>query len=84
MEAEILSYKPGAFYFRKAIRSAETVEAIRAEALVLVAENEKLREFIRSLGVIPPRFFATVEESQVKGWIGEAVCDPPGAEELQR
>lgn len=66
---EMVSYKPGAWYFRKAIRGTRNPEALRKIALDLVTENERLREWVRSCGLVPPRWIVTEEEAREKEWL---------------
>lgn len=62
------SYKPSAWYFREALRSAETREEAIELGLQIVLEVEALKEFIRDNGMIPPKCFIMEAEAQEKGW----------------
>lgn len=68
MTPDPVSYRPSAFYYRKALREAETVDEVRALGLGLVAEYEALREWVRSNGLIPPKFRVLQSEAREKGW----------------
>lgn len=69
MEKKVISYKPSAWYLRKAIRSAKTIEEAQTTGLLAVRELEKLKEWVRNRGVIPPKWEVTEEEAREKGWI---------------
>ncbi len=69
METEVVSYKPGAWYFRAALRETNDPERLRAIGLLAVAELERLREWCRADGKIPPKWRVTKEEARAKGWI---------------
>lgn len=70
-----LSYRPSAFYFRKALREAKTTEQARALGMTLCAELEDLKAWVRSQGLIPPRFRATAGEATDKSWAGDVHAD---------
>lgn len=62
------TYKPSAFYFRKALRESKT----RAEAveigLTAVLELEQLKAWVREQGLIPPKSYILPAEIRDKGW----------------
>jgi hypothetical protein len=62
------SYRPSAFYWRRAIRGTDDPEKLRNLALSLVAELEVHKEFIRNLGAIPPKDRVHPDEAKEKGW----------------
>lgn len=62
----MISYKPSAFYFRAAIRAGKTSKEIRRLALELVKEHERLREWVRDHGLVPPKWFVTPIERSAK------------------
>lgn len=65
---EMISYKPSAYYFRKALRESTDVQKIRASGLLVCSELEELKAWVRERGLIPPHFNATREEAVAKGW----------------
>lgn len=62
MPHELITYRPSAFYFRTAIRSAKSQAELAELALHLVAEHETLREWVREHGMVPPKWFITPSE----------------------
>lgn len=50
-----VSYKPSAYYWRRAIRTTDDVAQLRVIARALVDELELHKAFIRELGLIPPK-----------------------------
>lgn len=66
--ADTPSYKPSAFYYRKAIRDACTRAELAALALGLVLELEKHKEWIRAQGLVPPKWLITRAERDEKAW----------------
>jgi hypothetical protein len=62
-----LSYKPSAFYFRLALRRSKSLERAVSVGLLVCTELEELKAWIRTKGMIPPRFAATAEEARAKG-----------------
>lgn len=68
MSAEEIGYKPSAYYYRQAIRGARSVEQSRAIGLHVVAEYERLREWVRAQGLIPPKWEVDPKEAKDKGW----------------
>jgi hypothetical protein len=65
-EEKAASYKPSAFYWRKEIRAAKDMEALRKLALCLVSELEIHKAEYRKHGIIPPKTHACVSELAVK------------------
>lgn len=62
-------YRPSAFYWRRQIRNARTLEGVQTLGLAVVTELEQLKAWVREeCGKIPPRFLATNEEARDKGW----------------
>lgn len=66
--APVASYKPSAFYFRRALRQANDIETVRELGLAIVNELEQLKQWVRDQGMIPPRWNGTPEEAREKGW----------------
>lgn len=60
------SYKPSAFYYRLALRSAANRTEAVALGLELVAELELHKEWIRKRGLIPPKWLITPTERAAK------------------
>ena len=67
--------RPSAFYVRAALRDCKTVKQARDIALLYVSETERLREWVRSQGLIPPKFFVIDDEAKAKGWSGQPDAD---------
>jgi hypothetical protein len=63
-----MSYKPSAFYYRKAIREANTLKEAQDAGCLVVLELEQLKEWVRERGLIPPKMHITREEAEDKGW----------------
>lgn len=61
-----LSYRPSAYYFRKALSEAKTVADARAIGFQAVRELEMLKAWVREQGLIPPRQHITAQEAQDK------------------
>lgn len=68
MNGEVIGYKPSAWYYRKALRGTDDPERLRNIGLSLVAEMERLREWVRAGGEIPPKWTAPEDEIREKGW----------------
>lgn len=62
------SYKPGAWYFRDALRRARNKAEAEEIGMQAVREIEHLREFIRESGLYPPKKFVLRREVEEKGW----------------
>ena len=69
MSAVEIGYKPSSYYYRQAIRGARSVEQSRAIGLHIVSEYERLREWVREQGLIPPKWEVDPEEAKDKGWL---------------
>lgn len=69
MQDGTVSYKPSAWYYRKALRGTDDPERLRNIGLSIVAEMERLREWVRECGDIPPKWTAPEEEAREKGWL---------------
>lgn len=65
-ENKPLSYRPSAFYFRKALNEAQTVSDAQVVGHQVVRELEMLKAWVREQGLIPPRQFILSEEAQEK------------------
>ncbi len=64
----VTDYKPSVFYYRRAIRAAKTKAQAQAEGLAVCTELERLKEWVRDQGLMPPKWLVTVEEAEEKGW----------------
>lgn len=53
-KTQILSYRPCGWYYRQAIRRAQTTHDLRNLALILLDELEDHRTAFREMGVWPP------------------------------
>jgi len=65
---EFPSYKPSAWYFREALRNAQSKDEAVEVGLQMVLEIETLKEFIRDNGMIPPKSYILESEALDKGW----------------
>lgn len=64
---ELAWYMPSQWFFRQAIRDAETIEELREIAMRTVLELEHLREWCEAVAeVIPPKRFVLNSEAAVK------------------
>lgn len=63
-----LVFKPSSFYYRRAVRASSSVEELRDLALAVISEDERLREWVREQGLIPPKFTVHIDEAREKGW----------------
>lgn len=61
-------YRPSAFYFRKALRTAKTKAEAVEVGLTVVAELENLKAWVREQGFIPPKRHLLRREVDEKGW----------------
>lgn len=53
-EKELLSFRPGAWYYRQAVRELKDPDALKELAEILIEELEEHRRFIRAAGQWPP------------------------------
>lgn len=67
-ESGIVSYKPSVWYFRKALREAQTLQEARDVGLMLCRAYQYEREWIRKQGLIPPKHLYLEQEGADKGW----------------
>ena len=63
-----VDYRPGAFYYRRALRTARGRDEAVVVGLELVSEHERLKAWVRQQGLIPPKFTVLREEALDKGW----------------
>jgi hypothetical protein len=68
MNATPVSYKPGVFYFRKALRESDSCERAVEVGLVVCAELERTRNWIREQGLPVPKWIVDPQEAAAKGW----------------
>lgn len=61
-------YRPGSFYHRRRLRRSRTIKEAVKKGLELVRENERLREWVRQQGMIPPKWVVDPDEADEKGW----------------
>jgi predicted GNAT superfamily acetyltransferase len=64
----LTTYKPSAFYFRRRLRLSTDAEELRCVGLAVVAESERLREWVRGQGLIPPKWTVDPAEAEEKRW----------------
>jgi len=67
--------RPSAFYLREALRKSSSPRELRALGLHCVMEYERLREWVRAQGMIPPKFELIEAEAEAK-----AMCSHPDAD----
>jgi hypothetical protein len=65
---DVLSYRPSAGYYRRALRDAKTIKRARSVGLSAVDEYERLRAWVREQGLIPPKWRVLREEAEDKEW----------------
>lgn len=75
--SSMLSYKPSVFYFRTALRDAKDLESAKEAGLLVCAELDELKAWIRECGMTPPHFNATTAEAKAKGWALEEAQAAP-------
>jgi hypothetical protein len=63
---ELLSFKPSAYYFRKALQQSQTLDECREIGRQAVRELEHLKEWVRARGLIPPRRYVLSTEVEEK------------------
>lgn len=78
------TFKPSAFYFRRGLRAARTVDEAIAVGLVAVRELEHLKAWARSLGLEPPKMYVMADEALEKGWACESTPPSPADPETFR
>jgi len=64
----VIAYKPTSYYFRSALRNATTRERAVEIGLVVCAEHERLRAWVRAQGLTPPKWVVDPREASEKGW----------------
>lgn len=64
----LVSYKPSAYYFRKALREATTADRARQIGMHLCTELETLKAWVREQGMIPPKWNLMNSEISEKNW----------------
>ena len=64
-----VSYRPTAYHSRKIAREGSSAH-VRQELLRLTGEHEQLRAWVRSLGMLPPRFSAPAD------WVEDVAQNP--------
>ena len=65
--APVVTYMPSVFYFRKALRDAVTKDRAITIGLVVCAEHERLRAWVREQGMFPPKWVVDPQEAADKG-----------------
>lgn len=72
MKTDFPSYKPSAFYFRRALRETSDPAQLRQIGLCVVRELEQLKAWIRDEhGLTPPKLYVLKCEAREKGWPSE-------------
>lgn len=66
--AAVTEYKPSAFYYRQRLRQEADPERLRAVGLTVVGELEQLKDWVRSQGLVPPKWKVDPAEAADKGW----------------
>jgi len=67
MENE-LSYKPSAYYYREALRTAPTKKVAIEFGQLLIEEIERHKQWIREHGLVPPKWLIMQTERNQKNW----------------
>ena len=67
-EQDTSDYKPSVFYYRRDLRSAQTVERAIAVGLVVCHELEQLKAWVVEQGFVPPKWIVSPAEAKEKGW----------------
>lgn len=67
-DSDLTTYKPSAFYFRRALRNTDDPVKLRALGISAVLELEQLKAWVREQGMIPPKWNVPVDEAREKGW----------------
>ena len=75
------SMRPSAFYMRAALRKSKSPTELRAIGLHCVLEYERLREWGRGQGLIPPKFEVLESEGEAKGLCHHADTDLPDCDD---
>ena len=60
--------RPSVFYFRRALRQAQTVERARIVGLGICSELERVKAWIEEQGFTPPKWLVDPAEAEEKGW----------------
>lgn len=66
--SEFPSYKPGVFYFRRSLRHAASRDRAIEIGITVCGELERLRDWVRAQGMIPPKWIVDPDEAKDKGW----------------
>ena len=74
---KVVSMRPSAFYVRKVLRTSKDLEELRDLGHLIINEHERLREWVRAQGLIPPKFNVIEEEAEAKGQMGQPDADLP-------
>jgi hypothetical protein len=61
-------HQPSVYYYREAIREARTRAEVEELAFALCREWERLREWVRGKGYIPPKWELMEREFEAKPW----------------
>lgn len=69
------SFRPSAFYFRRALRGAMSKNEAVEIGLHLCCELEMLKQWVRDQGMIPPKWHIMSSEISEKSW-GDVVVLP--------
>jgi predicted nucleotidyltransferase len=67
-DPHVISYRPSVWYFRQALRKSKDMDEVRDIGFLLCTAYEREREWIRNLGLIPPKQVMLEEEVRAKGW----------------
>ncbi len=74
---DLIPYRPSVYYFRRALREAETRERAITIGLIACHELEQLREWVRSEGLVPPQWIIDPREAEDNGWSLKPASPPP-------
>lgn len=67
------TYRPSTYYFRAELRRSQTKAELLDMALQVCLELEELKSWVRSKGMIPPKWHLAAAEIRQKGWQAEIV-----------
>lgn len=71
-EAKVVDFRPGAYFWRVAIRSARNPQQIRIEVDAILEEWRQLLDWSRKNGLSAPEFNYSGLSELVKNWAGES------------
>ncbi len=73
---QLSPYLSSAYFFRVQLRAARTRRAAVEIGLVVIDEHERLREWVRAQGLIPPKWLVTPRERAAREQLAEVFPFP--------